>query len=172
MDTFLFYTKKPDGIILHMGYFSCKTSARPRAAAPRRLGSSPSTDMCYWMEKEIRLWNTHFVCTFCDYHSVIPSFLFFQSSPLFLIYIYLSLHFVVVVYGLFYRRRECTSSASACLPSQRQWGSVSTVTPRRDRVLHGRTTTNDNTSFRFIGLKYLHFFFFLIPFSLRRRPEN
>lgn len=35
--------QQPASILLHMGYFSCKTAARPRPAASRRLGSAPST---------------------------------------------------------------------------------------------------------------------------------
>lgn len=39
-----------------MGRFSCKTAARPRAAARRRLGSPLQQDMCYWLEeREIRV---------------------------------------------------------------------------------------------------------------------
>lgn len=43
-----------------MGCFSCKTPARPRPAASRRLGSAPSTGhvLLAWRKREIRLQNT------------------------------------------------------------------------------------------------------------------
>lgn len=47
---------QPASLLLHMSRFSCKTAARPRPAAHRRLGSPLQQDMCYWLqEREIRL---------------------------------------------------------------------------------------------------------------------
>lgn len=144
-----------------MGCFSCKTPARPRPAASRRLGSAPSTGhvLLAWRKREIRLQNTQTPSLFCfrfTTSSVRRSPLSHPQSHSFS-FLFPTLLFAVCLWTV-HLGAFCWASDYVSIRETGGEGSLSSMTTGRSIVLHRVTISNGNSAFL---LDYkIHFSFF------------